>query len=70
MGGTENTPNPTGAVASVKGGGWREISPSSNRCLCVLLMAECWEETSGGASGAPLALWVMKVGRNTHAGAV
>lgn len=40
MGGTENTPNPTGGVAGVKGGGWREIPPSSNHCLCVLLMAE------------------------------
>lgn len=47
MGGTEDTLNPPGRVASVKGGGRREMSPSSNCCLCGLLMAEHWEKTSG-----------------------
>lgn len=70
MGGSKNTPDPTGAVVSVKGGGWRGISPSSNPILCVLLMADHWEEMSGGASGAPLAVWVMKAGRNPCDGAV
>lgn len=48
LGGTEITPNPKRGVASVMGGGWREIFPCSNQCLCVLLMAQHWEEMSGG----------------------
>lgn len=54
LGGTETTPNPKRGVASVMGGGWREIFPCSNQRLCVLLMAEHWEEMSGG--GAPVLL--------------
>lgn len=38
--------------------------------FCVLLMADHWEQMSGGASGAPLAVWVMKAGRNPCDGAV
>jgi len=62
-GGTETPPDPTGGVASAKGGGWREVSPSSNRCLCVVLTAEHWEEMSGVA---PLAVKVTEGGRNAE----